>query len=97
VSLSNVTTGQSIATADTNGLFCASDMQVQSGAFGNVFARYILEKGSPAGPLTDTAPHASTLASTFCIPASGSSAVDGAGGLPGPGATSLPGMIQLVP
>jgi hypothetical protein len=97
VSLSNVTTGQSIATADANGVFCASDGQIQSGAFGNVFARYILEKGSPAGPLTDTAPHASTLASTFCIPASGSPAVDGAGGLPGPGATSLPGMIQLVP
>jgi hypothetical protein len=97
VSLSNVTTGQSIATADTNGVFCASDMQVQPGAFGNVFARYIVENGSPAGPLTDTAPHASTLASTFCIPASGSPAVDGAGGLPGPGATSLPGTIQLVP
>jgi hypothetical protein len=96
VSLSNVTTGDS-PLADSSGLFCGSVGQVQSGAFGNVYARYILEKGLPAGALLDTDPHPSILASTFCVPASGNPAVDGTGGLPGPGATSLPGTVQLVP
>jgi hypothetical protein len=98
VSLSDVTTGESTL-ADPSGLFCGSVGQIQSGAgaFGNVYARYILEKGSPAGALLDTDPHPSILASTFCVPASGNPAVDGAGGLPGPGATSLPGTVQLVP
>ena len=37
----------------------------------------------------------STLAATFCIPATTSSAVNAAGGLPGPGALLLPTQSQL--
>jgi hypothetical protein len=36
-----------------------------------------------------------TLASTFCIPATGNGAVDGTADLPGPGAVSLPGTFSL--
>jgi hypothetical protein len=100
VSLSDTTTGISQRAADGNGFFCAAvdpSGAGVAGAFGNFQARFIEEVGSPAGPLLDTNPHPSVLASTFCIPASGNPVVDGAGGLPGPGATSLPGTVQLVP
>jgi hypothetical protein len=40
--------------------------------------------------------HDTTLAATFCIPAT-ASIVDAAGSLPGPGATSLPGTFTLRP
>lgn len=60
---------------------------------------YIEEVGLPAGSLTP-GPHAVTLASTFCIPSVGGGLgfiINGAANLPGPGATSLPGTIELVP
>jgi hypothetical protein len=60
---------------------------------------YIEEVGTPAGPVTST-PTAATLASTFCIPSVGGSLgflINGAANLPGPGATSLPGTLVLLP
>jgi hypothetical protein len=60
---------------------------------------YIAESGSPAGSLTP-GPHAATLASTFCIPSVGGGLgflINGAANLPGPGATSLPGTLDLLP
>jgi hypothetical protein len=40
-------------------------------------------------------PHASTLASDFCITATGSGALDNIADLPGPGSVSLPGNAQF--
>jgi hypothetical protein len=60
---------------------------------------YIEEIGAPAGPLSST-PASGTLASVFCIPTVGGSLgflVNSAGNLPGPGATSLPGTLALLP
>jgi hypothetical protein len=57
---------------------------------------YIDETGQPAGTLLP-GPHAGTLASVFCIPATGNFLIDGAANLPGPGATSLPGTFELLP
>jgi hypothetical protein len=81
-----------------DGIFCPAEGQSAdvAGAFGAFYARTIKEVGSPAGNLLDFQPHASVLASNFCIPATGSGLIDGAAGLPGPGATSLPGTMQLI-
>src|SRR5438552_3599799 len=50
-----------------------------------------------AGDLTDGAPHAAREGVVFCIPATGNGTVNGVVDLPGPGATSLPGIAQIVP
>jgi hypothetical protein len=73
--------------------------QRNPGAFGPAGggARTITETGSPAGNMTDNAPHPSTLVSIFCIPPTFNPTVDAAGDLPGPGAVSLSGMAQLLP
>ena len=60
---------------------------------------YIEEVGSEAGPV-DATPSSATLASVFCIPSVGGSRgclINGAANLPGPGATSLPGTLELLP
>ena len=72
-------------------------MQRVGGAFGQGGAQTITEVGTPAGSLIDGAPHAATFVTAFCIPPTFNSTVDGAAGLPGPGATSLPGAFQLLP
>jgi hypothetical protein len=67
--------------------------------FGVGSCRRIEETGLPAGPLTLNGPPATTrLASVFCIPETpGALAglINLAAGLPGPGATSLPGEVEL--
>ena len=50
-----------------------------------------------AGNLTDGAPHAAREGVVFCIPATGNGTVNAVVDLPGPGATSLPGLAQVVP
>jgi hypothetical protein len=65
------------------------------GAFGLRAARKIIETGMPAGDITG-GPASAILASTFCIPATGNGLIDGSADLPGPGATSLPGIMELV-
>jgi hypothetical protein len=60
---------------------------------------YFEEVGSATGPVT-AAPTATALASTFCIPSVGGNLgflINGAANLPGPGATSLPGTLELLP
>jgi hypothetical protein len=59
-------------------------------------ADYIEENGTPAGELSP-GEHAATLASVFCIPDAGNFIINAAANLPGPGATSLPGTLELVP
>jgi hypothetical protein len=60
---------------------------------------YIEAVGSAGGAVSGT-PSASTLASTFCIPSVGGSLgflINGAANLPGPGATTLPGTLTILP
>jgi len=83
---------QTLTGADGN--FCTP--QAAAGAFGQATAQAITQHGSPGGDLSDGQPHASTLVSNFCIPATGSGSLDGLASLPGPGSLSLPGMAQFV-
>jgi hypothetical protein len=92
VALNPLTTGASSRTA-ADGNFCP--MQRTAGAIGKATAQNIHQSGTPAGNITDMAPHPAVLAYVFCIPATGSPAVDGVADLPGPGATSLSGNVQL--
>jgi len=90
VVLTPATTGTRTSTSAT-GQFCPNQSTGGSGCFGSSQCRTITENGSPAGALTVGTPKNVTLASTFCIPATGNGAVDGSAALPGPGAISLPG------
>ncbi|MGH7895103.1 MAG: hypothetical protein ACREQL_10565, partial [Candidatus Binatia bacterium] len=79
------------------GIFCPS--QANAGCFtnpGSSSCRLIRESGTPAGPITPNVAASVTLASTFCIPASGNLLIDGSASLPGPGALSLPGTALLL-
>jgi hypothetical protein len=71
--------------------------QKSAGAFGPAGggAHTINETGSPAGNITDGLGHASTLASIFCIQPTFNATVDAAGDLPGPGAVTLSGTVQV--
>src|SRR5947208_7781055 len=91
VTLHPFSTGSSLA-SDTGGSFCAG--QTSPGAFGGEAGR-ITEMGSPLGANLSN-PFATTLAGTFCIPATGNGVVDGLSDLPGPGAVSVPGTTSLV-
>ena len=93
VSLNPLTTGSASKTNST-GVFCSG--QTHAGAFGKPATRCIKETGVCAGNLTDGAPHSGAVqASVFCIPATTNGTVNLVADLPGPGATSLPGMAQL--
>ena len=90
--LSPVTTGTS-SKSNPAGLFCPG--QATPGCFGNTSCRSFTETGAaPNGALAAATPQPATLASTFCVPSSGSVLVDGSAGLPGPAAISLPGTIR---
>ena len=70
--------------------------QMVPGCFGDMTCDYIEERGAVAGLMTPGAKDM-TLASVFCVPATGNVLIDGAAGLPGPGATSLAGSAELLP
>jgi len=93
VDLSPLSTTTNTVTA-SDGLFCSP--QADAGAFGQPDTQAITQNGSPAGDLTDGLPHASTLVTNFCIPATGTPSLDNLANLPGPGSLSLPGMAQFV-
>jgi len=93
VNLTPLTTGTASMTNGT-GQFCPSQALASAGAFGAPTARCIQETGSPAGDLSDGNPHASVIASVFCIPKTGNVAVDGVANLPGPGAIGINGTAQ---
>jgi hypothetical protein len=92
VNLSPLTTGTITQTA-ADGNFCSP--QQHPGAFGQPGVQAITQHGMPAGDSTDGLPHESILVSTFCIPATGSTALDSLADLPGPGSLSLPGEAQF--
>jgi hypothetical protein len=90
----NPLTSSTVTTTAADGLFCPA--QGHAGAFGQAATQAITQNGSPAGDLTDGAPHAGVLVSNFCIPPTGSLALDGLADLPGAGSLSLPGNAQFV-
>ncbi len=86
VDLAGITTGTASAT-NAGGVFCLG--QLNAGAFGVPSITSITANGSPAGDLTAGPALPATLASVFCIPATGNVLIDGSAGLPGPGETTL--------
>ncbi|HEX6131688.1 MAG TPA: hypothetical protein VF044_08135, partial [Actinomycetota bacterium] len=98
----DTTTDQDQVPGGVAGEFCPGQDAIEPGSFGcfdsgsATVCDYIEERGSDAGPMTiGDPPAASTLASVFCIPGTGNGLIDGAADLPGPGATSLPGTLEL--
>jgi hypothetical protein len=97
VNLSPLTTGTAVKT-DPNGNFCPGQSNLNGhkfGCFGSGSCVTITENGSPAGPITNGTPSGVTLASVFCIGATGNGLVDASADLPGPGAVSLPGKYTV--
>ncbi len=92
VDLTPLTTGSASST-DAGGLFCPG--QTTAGCFGQGTCRTITENGTPAGAITVGTPTSATLASVFCIAATGNGLVDASANLPGPGAVSLPGTFEV--
>ncbi len=68
--------------------------QRNGGAF-SYAATSITEIGTPAGGLGDFATHDATLVSVFCLPPTFIAIIDAPSDLPGPGAVSFPGRLQL--
>jgi hypothetical protein len=69
------------------------------GCFGSTACRRVEEAGIAAGAISINGPAASTrLASVFCVPETPGALgqlINLAAGLPGPGATSLPGTVAI--
>lgn len=93
------------APGDGNGVPCTSDadcaepyescQQRNGGAFFQP-ATEISTFGVPAGPIdTDWLPHPATLGSVFCLPPTFVPIIDAPSDLPGPGAATFPGTLQL--
>jgi len=98
VDLSPLSTG-TVSKSAADGLFC-KDLNPPQGApqvgcFGKPDCRKITENGVPGGAITLNTPANATLASVFCIAATQNGLVNGAAGLPGPGAVSLPGTYVM--
>ena len=76
-----------------------STCQRTAGCFGRSTCKRIEESGTPAGNISDNAPHDVTISAIFCIPATGNTLVDGGSGLdlPGPGVVSISGTFQTIP
>ena len=88
----SVTTGPTTTTQPT-GIFCTN--QTHAGAFGQSAARTIQVSGTPASNVGDGQVHNGVLAGVFCVPATGNASLDPAADLPGPGAVSINGTMQL--
>src|SRR5262245_33910164 len=88
VNLSPLGTATATQTA-ADGAFCPG--QTSPGCFGSQACRTITENGAPAGQVMSAVFTNATLASVFCIPATGNQLIDGTAALPGPGAVTLPG------
>jgi hypothetical protein len=94
ISLTPLTTGTASAT-DPGGLFCPGQTAAQVGCFGSTACRTINESGVAAGPIFTGVPADATLASVFCIPATGEDLLDAVFGRPGPAAIALPGTFLV--
>ena len=69
--------------------------QRDTGAIGYNLGSVITEVGAPAGNLEDYGSHDATLVSAFCLPPTYFPIIDAPSDLPGPGAVSFPGRLQL--
>jgi len=105
----DTTTDEDQVPGGVTGAFCPGQDATEPGSLGcfstskappagaEPLCDYIEERGSNAsGIAVDGGPVDGTLASVFCIPAAGNGLIDGAADLPGPGATSLPGTLELI-
>ena len=95
VSLSPLSTQVVTKTSDVDGIFCPSQPLASGGAFGVGTVRKIVQNGIPATGGLDGTGKDATLASVFCIPATGNLLIDASANLPGPGSTALFGSISL--
>lgn len=93
------TAGSARQTSD--GLFCAD--QRTPGCFANATfdgtgpsCRRVELAGAPAGPLVPGVAAGVTLGSVLCIPGTGNGIVDFATDIPGPGALSLVGTLEVI-
>ena len=87
VNLTPLTTSVATATNAT-GAFCTGQ---HPGCFGEAGCRTIIENGVPPVSVSVGIPTPATLASVFCILATGNGLVDATADLPGPGGIALPG------
>jgi hypothetical protein len=71
--------------------------QRDAGAAGQSTATAIVEIGSPGGNLSDRLQHSATLVSVHCAPPTLDQLTDSTADFPGPGATAIPGKLQLLP
>jgi len=106
VDLTPLTTGTATKTAASGNICPGQDaatnppIGAKTGCFGSAACTTVEERGTPAGAITPGTPANVRLASVFCVPetpgASGQ-LINLAAGLPGPGATSLPGTVTINP
>jgi hypothetical protein len=106
VDLTPLTTGTATKN-DASGNLCPGQdsstnpaIGAKTGCFGAGTCTTINERGTPAGALTPGTPASVRLASVFCVPetpGAGGQLINLAAGLPGPGATSLPGTVTINP
>jgi hypothetical protein len=93
VDLSSLTTGTAHKTSAT-GNFCPGQSNTSGhmfGCFGSTACTSITETGAPYPLLTPGNQEPATLASVFCVAATGNGLVDASADLAGPGAVSLTG------
>jgi hypothetical protein len=90
VPIASLSTGTSTLSAP-DGFFCPE--QTVPGAFGLPDARTVSEMGTPPGGGGSLL--SMTLAAAFCVPESGNELIDGLANLPGPGAVSAAGELDL--
>jgi hypothetical protein len=106
VDLTPLVTGTAQKT-DAAGLFCPGQATPtnpnsgsKAGCFGSSTCTHIEEVGIPAGALSPGTPATTRLASVFCVPETPGGLgqlINLAAGLPGPGAISLPGTVNVIP
>jgi hypothetical protein len=78
---------------DPGGIFCTP--RTHAGSFAQATWTSITDNGVAVGAVGAGVPASGTLASVFCLAATGNGIVDSAADLPGPGAVSLPGMFVV--
>jgi mucin-2 len=106
VDLTPLTTGTANKTNASGNLCPGQDaasnppIGAKTGCFGSAACTTVEERGTPAGALAPGTAAPVRLASVFCVPETPGSTgqlINLAAGLPGPGATSLPGTVTVNP
>jgi len=108
--LMDTTTDQDQVPGGAVGQFCQQQNHLEPGSYGcfalgkeapagaEPICDYIEMRGSHAvGISIGGGPVAATLGSVFCMPTTGNLLLDRVADVPGPGATTLPGTLELIP